>query len=112
LGVVEALKNDLLDELHRYNQTSPLVEQKGESMKSSILKDAPRRRIAIKFQNYLVLAFFSCIPDRQRTFRELELGRTFLRDESSNYMSPRWIIKHGKKDYKTGGTYGDRPPLV
>jgi hypothetical protein len=64
-----------------------------------------RRSIAAAYQQYLVLAFFSIIPDRQRTIRELELGRTFLKDED------QWIIKHGAADYKTGKSYGDRPPL-
>ena len=54
------------------------------------------------------LAFFSCVPDRQRTFRELEIGKTFLKDLNTNC----WTIKHGPDDYKTGSTYGDRPPLV
>jgi len=66
------------------------------------------RRISTKFQAYLILAFFSCVPDRQRTFRELKVGRSFIRDERINC----WTIKHGPDDYKTGKTYGDRPPLV
>ena len=24
----------------------------------------------------------------------------------------RWLIRHGAGDYKTGRSYGDRPPLV
>lgn len=64
-----------------------------------------QRMIAVAFQQYLVLAFFSIVPDRQRTIRELEVGRTFLREDDS------WVIKHGAADYKTGRSYGDRPPL-
>ena len=45
------------------------------------------------------------MPDRQRTIRELELERTFVRD------GDRWGIKHSPDDYKTGGSYGDRPFL-
>ena len=52
-------------------------------------------------------AFFSCIPDRQRTFREIDLKRNFSKSADGT-----WIIKHGPDDYKTGKTYGDRPPLV
>ena len=44
---------------------------------------------------------------RQRTLRELRLGSTLIKDEAG-----RWIIRHGPKDYKTGKTYGERPPLV
>ena len=34
--------------------------------------------------------------DRQRTLRELEVGRTLVKDGS------RWVIKHTSADYKTG----------
>eukprot|EP00978_Attheya_sp_CCMP212_P005979 scaffold13455_cov50-Attheya_sp.AAC.3 len=63
----------------------------------------------IAFLPYLVkvVAFFSCIPDRQRTIRELELGRSFIKDSNGF-----WVVKHGPDDYKTGNVYGDRPPLV
>jgi hypothetical protein len=69
-----------------------------------------RHEIANTFQRYLILSFFACIPDRQRTFRELELGKNFFRVENSNGESI-WIIKHTADDYKTGSTYGERPPL-
>ena len=98
LIVVQKLKNDVQDEINVY-------VQKKTMSKSDV---TARRRIATKFQAYLILAFFSCVPDRQRTFRELEIGRSFLRDDKNNC----WIIKHGPDDYKTGKTYGDRPPLV
>jgi hypothetical protein len=98
LTVVQKLKEDVQDEIKSF------VEKKRIS-KSNV---TARRRIATKFQAYLILAFFSCVPDRQRTFRELEIGRSFLRDDKINC----WVIKHGPDDYKTGKTYGDRPPLV
>lgn len=66
---------------------------------------AKQRKIAQLFQRYLVLALFATVPDRQRTFRELELDRTLLREADG------WVIKHGPEDYKTGSSYGDRPPL-
>lgn len=69
-----------------------------------------RHEIANTFQRYLILSFFACIPDRQRTFRELELGRNFFRVENNDGFS-NWIIKHTADDYKTGSTYGERPPL-
>jgi hypothetical protein len=152
LKVVDCLKRDLLAEIeeHQSNissmkqqqQQQQLCETQSESnnnnngITTTIISPA-QRRIATKFQYYLVLAFFSCIPDRQRTFRELELGNTFLRqsapradvsasgsntgtgisdenaaDDNANVNVGQWIIKHGPKDYKTGGTYGDRPALV
>ena len=27
-------------------------------------------------------------------------------------MARRWVIRHGAGDYKTGRSYGERPPLV
>lgn len=56
----------------------------------------------------MILSFFASVPDRQRTIRELEIGRTFVKDEGNEI----WMIKHGPDDYKTGKTYGDRPPLM
>ena len=73
-----------------------------------------RKDIATTFQQYLILSFFANVPDRQRTLRELELGRSCLRvdenDDDGNDCAA-WIIKHSAEDYKTGATYGERPPL-
>jgi len=66
-----------------------------------------KQEVAQAFQRYLILAIFANIPDRQRTIRELELGRTLIRDSSLNC----WVIKHGPDDYKTGVSYGDRAPM-
>ena len=66
-----------------------------------------KKLVAVAFQQYLVLALFSVVPDRQRTSRELEIGRTFVRQDEEN----QWSIVHGAGDYKTGKSYGDRPPL-
>eukprot|EP00562_Extubocellulus_spinifer_P004138 CAMPEP_0178526086 /NCGR_PEP_ID=MMETSP0696-20121128/30538_1 /TAXON_ID=265572 /ORGANISM="Extubocellulus spinifer, Strain CCMP396" /LENGTH=712 /DNA_ID=CAMNT_0020157563 /DNA_START=85 /DNA_END=2223 /DNA_ORIENTATION=+ len=98
LGVVDALKKDVVDELDNLDVLAGKYQ----------ISEAVGRRIATKYQRYLVLAFFSCVPDRQRTVRELELGRTFLRNDEDNV----WTVKHSPDDYKTGGTYGDRPPLA
>ncbi|GAX85549.1 hypothetical protein CEUSTIGMA_g12964.t1 [Chlamydomonas eustigma] len=65
------------------------------------------KRLAISLQKYLIFAILSCIPDRQRTIRELRLGTTLVKDEVG-----RWVIRHGPRDYKTGKAYGERPPLV
>jgi hypothetical protein len=107
LQVVRLLKEDVEEEIKAYNHKSQENDNKKRNInsKSNI---AAQRRIAIKFQSYLVLSFFSCVPDRQRTFRELEIDKSFIRDAKTNC----WTIKHGPDDYKTGKTYGDRPPLV
>jgi hypothetical protein len=62
--------------------------------------------IADNIQKYLIFAILSCVPDRQRTLRELVVGRTLLK------RAGEWIIKHGPNDYKTGKTHGDRSPLI
>jgi hypothetical protein len=55
--------------------------------------------IATSIQRYLIFAFFSAIPERPRTVRELELGRTLVkRDEL-------WYLELGPEDFKTGATY-------
>ena len=101
LGVVEALKKEVADELEQ------LVRDREEGRSSGGLPPSSiGRRIAKKYQRYLLLAFFSSLPDRQRTMRELEIGRTFFRNDDNT-----WEVKHGREDYKTGNTYGDRPPL-
>ncbi|KAI8466409.1 MAG: hypothetical protein J3K34DRAFT_433844 [Monoraphidium minutum] len=65
-----------------------------------------KREVALSLQRYLVFAILSVIPDRQRTIRELQLGRTLVKEDG------RWVIRHTPGDYKTGRLYGQRPPLV
>jgi hypothetical protein len=112
LDVVRLLKEDLEKEIQCYEEkASSCIKRsnKGDSDRPGAAKFTPlQRKVATKFQAYLILSFFSCVPDRQRTFRELEIDRSFLRDSKINC----WTIKHGPDDYKTGKTYGDRPPLV
>ncbi len=55
--------------------------------------------IAASIQRYLIAAFLSAILDRQRTFRELEEGRTLFQRNGI------WRIEHGPDDFKTGSTY-------
>ena len=57
---------------------------------------AMERAVAVAFQRYLILSFFSVVPDRQRTIRELWLGTTFQREDTDG----TWVIKHGPDDYK------------
>ena len=103
LGVIEALKAEVLTHVETY-------ESKFEATNKEETKAAQalRRKTAIDFQKYLILALFACIPDRQRTIRELEIGTTFVKDEEQDV----WVVRHGPDDYKTGKTYGERPPLV
>ena len=74
------------------------------------------RKAALKYQQYLLLAFFASIPDRQRTFRELIPDQTLFKSSIDDAMNMGgescYLVKHGPNDYKTGKTYGDRPPLV
>ena len=106
LQVIQGIKNDLLKEIDAYEMESskPQRSKKGTKAKGS----SSQRKIAIMYQQYLILSFLASVPDRQRTIRELELNRSFIRDKTQNV----WVIKHGPDDYKTGKTYGDRPPMV
>ena len=71
------------------------------------VKERARAEVAWSLQTYLIFAILACVPDRQRTLRELEVGRTLIKDQDG-----RWVIRHSKNDYKTGKSYGQRPPLV
>lgn len=106
VSVIQGLKNDLLQLLDQYEHEGR-IQHEAKAMTGpnhSLLQ----RKIATLYQHYLIVAFLSCVPDRQRTIRELELNKSFIRDKQRNI----WTIKHGPDDYKTGKTYGDRPPLV
>lgn len=98
LQVVQSLQAELETLLKEYDGDDPLPDQESYTW--------AQRKIAAAFQRYLVLAIFSNVPDRQRTIRELEIGRTFVRSDDSV-----WTIRHAPDDYKTGKTYGERPPL-
>ena len=62
--------------------------------------------VAWSVQKYLIFGILSCVPDRQRTLRELRIGKTLFKEDD------KWVIRHGPNDYKTGKDYGVRPPLV
>jgi hypothetical protein len=98
LAAIQALKADLTSLIEDYEANPPKQEEAS--------KPTQMRKIAIYYQYYLVLAFFACVPDRQRTIRELEVGKSLVKEQDG------WVIKHGPDDYKTGKTYGDRPPLM
>ena len=110
LQVIEMLKKDLMHKIMEYEHCSS-NESIDVRKEKRLTKD-----IATTFQHYLILSFFASVPDRQRTFRELELGRSFLRVDSVQKADGKasggvWYIKHTADDYKTGSTYGERPPL-
>ncbi len=70
--------------------------------------------IARSYERYLIAAFLGYMPpDRQRTFRELEEGRTLVRGHiDQGLFSPhpqgQWYVRLGADDYKTGATYGEQ----
>jgi len=106
-GCERAIRPFIEDAMEASEARTELGERKQVSIKPQAApKDAARRNVARLFQHYLVVALLACIPDRQRTFRELEIGKTLVKEEG------QWLIKHGPDDYKTGKSYGTRPPLV
>ncbi|CAB9501227.1 expressed unknown protein [Seminavis robusta] len=96
LNVVTALLTELSGMLEEYHQGSKSTTTIGA-----------KKKIAVLFQKYLILAIFASVPDRQRTLRELEIGRNFQKDDTTGC----WCIRHAAEDYKTGKAYGERPPL-
>ncbi len=114
LQVIELLKADLGGMIDKYvmeanGQSANQVNNEVKRQKSLHVK---QKEIATIFQHYLILSFFACVPDRQRTFRELQLDKNFMRiDGETNDGEDTWVIRHSADDYKTGATYGERPPL-
>lgn len=72
------------------------------------------RAIARSYERYLIAALLAYMPpDRQRTFRELEEGKTLVRGDYRNgIFYPKadgdFYIKLGSEDYKTGDAYGEQ----
>ncbi len=69
--------------------------------------------IARSVRRYLICALLCYLPpDRQRTLRELEVGKTLLQGgfRSDGFFQPsdsgQWYIWLGKGEYKTAATYG------
>lgn len=92
------------DKLRRTSESSIAID----SLDNVTLSYSPQQReVAIALQRYLVLAIFASVPDRQRTIRELQVGKTLILDEPSGC----YCIRHAPQDYKTGKTYGERPLL-
>lgn len=80
--------------------------------------------IAASLRRFLIVAFLTLMPpDRQRSTRELELGRTLVRgsrengvfipvERMQNQEKAQWWIHLVSEDYKTGKTYGEQWHLV
>ncbi|EJK46668.1 hypothetical protein THAOC_34649, partial [Thalassiosira oceanica] len=104
LDVIQQLKADLFRMIEGYES-----KHGGSGGNLDDVVEKKRKAIAVSYQHYLLLSFFACIPDRQRTFRELELDRSFMRVGSDGEAT--YVIKHTSDDYKTGKSYGERPAL-
>jgi len=106
LGVTQNTKNEVLELIRTYEATPPKKRRyaKGDTER---LYSLDQVRIAEAYQRYLILAILASVPDRQRTIRELEVGRTLIKDTDSGC----WVVKHGPGDYKTGKHYGERPAM-
>jgi hypothetical protein len=106
LQVVQYSKNELLQLIKDFDAQPELARRfsKDDVARQYCLD---QKKITESYQVYLILAFFANIPDRQRTIRELEIDRTFVKDEELSC----WTIKHGPDDYKTGKSYGERPAM-
>ena len=113
LEVIELLKADLGGMIDKYeteaNEQSANQVDNGVKRRKSL--QVQQKEIAATFQHYLILSFFACVPDRQRTFRELQLDKNFMRIDGESNGEDTWVIRHSADDYKTGATYGERPPL-
>ncbi|MEW5860136.1 MAG: site-specific integrase [Cyanobacteriota bacterium] len=57
------------------------------------------RTVAQSHQIALIFLLLSFFPDRGRTIRELELGRTLINRDG------KWFIEHSAADFKTGNSY-------
>ncbi len=117
IPIIEELR-ELQSEIEERNKTAPKIADEDkkwiewpeflamvEQLKTECnpIGQNNRRRsdsaFAANIQRYLIFAFFSAIPDRQRTLRELEEGRTLFQRNGI------WRIEHGPDDFKTGSTY-------
>ena len=74
-----------------------LVEECEE--RSACGKNRPLKAIAKSHQIALIFMLLSAFPDRSRTLRELELGRTLFNRDG------KWFIEHSASDFKTGDSF-------
>lgn len=55
--------------------------------------------VATSYQVFLIVLIFSAFPDRARTIYELELGKTFVK------QNDQYLIVHSPIDFKTGSSF-------
>jgi hypothetical protein len=106
LKVIQNTKDELLQLFEDYHN-QPASERRYRKGDADRLYSLEQERVADAYQRFLILSFFASIPDRQRTIRELEIGRTLVKDQEAD----SWMVKHGPDDYKTGKSYGERPAM-
>ena len=106
LGVTQNTKNEVLELINSY-EAIPSTKRRYAKGDTERLFCLDQVRVAEAYQRYLILAILASVPDRQRTVRELEVGRTLIKDNDSGC----WVVKHGPGDYKTGKHYGERPAM-
>jgi hypothetical protein len=59
--------------------------------------------VALCLQRYLVFAILGCVPDRQRTLRELEVGRTLVKDGERWALLGEWLGGRESEREREGG---------
>ncbi|HLO51444.1 MAG TPA: site-specific integrase [Kamptonema sp.] len=74
-----------------------LVEECGE--RSACGKNRSLSARAQSHQMALIFMLLSAFPDRSRTLRELEFGRTIFNRDG------KWLIEHSAADFKTGDSF-------
>ncbi|OUL23036.1 hypothetical protein BV378_24475 [Nostoc sp. RF31YmG] len=62
-------------------------------------KQRSQRAIAQSHQIALICLLLSAFPDRSRTIRELEVGRTLVNRDG------KWFVEHTAEDFKTGSSF-------
>lgn len=94
------------------------LQQECQPFYSYGLKRSPTA-IARSVQRYLLVALLAYIPpDRQRTLRELEVGKTLVKGVLHHNRvfeakkDGKWYIHLTRTDYKTGNTYGEQWLMV
>ncbi|MDZ8139007.1 MAG: site-specific integrase [Nostoc sp. DedQUE04] len=62
-------------------------------------KKRTNRTLAQSHQIALICMLLSAFPDRSRTIRELEVGRTLINRDG------KWFVEHTAEDFKTGNSF-------
>lgn len=57
------------------------------------------RTLGQSHQIALICMFLTAFPDRSRTIRELEVGRTLINRDG------KWFVEHTAEDFKTGNSF-------